>query len=558
MLQLFANTLWYLSYLPEWQTFKSSLSNTEKTQRQLLFHLLQRHAHTFFGRQHHFQTLRSIAEYQASVPFSTQEDYYCTPEEASDNTRLIQTANTHPLTSLHSTHIPEPILYASTLKTEYHHALAPWTVDLFTHNLSLFKGQIYWSIPPLAHHNAYSIAGFPTEFEQDPEALSNLHYHLLNRLLAAPIQLRLITDLETYRYLTLLFLLRSPQLSLISIWNPSFLTALLARLPAWYLRLATDINNGTLTPPRPLPSDLHAQLSALNLPNHRRALEITTICENYQQPATIYNFLWPNLQLIACWTDAQIKKSSNDLRLLFPKARIQNKGLCSTEGFISFPLTKRAGSILAIRSHFFEFLPTTGGKIRLAHELDVDQHYEIVLTTGGGLYRYQTQSIVHIIGYQATCPLLHFVKKTEWISDWFGEKLQHSFVEKTLKHLLFQYKLSPKLALLSCENLADNHYAYVFFIEVATFIPQHTLFNLTWELEKNLQQNPHYTYSRTYEQLDSLRLFRIEREGLETYTKVCNTYDLKTTVLTSKNGWLHLFQGHLFEVEKELGLVSSP
>src|SRR5205085_4734172 len=117
--------------------------------------------------------------------------------------------------------------------------------------------------------------------------------------------------------------------------------------------------------------------------------------------------IWPRLALISCWADAAAGQFLAELRQLFPEVEIQPKGLLATEGFVSFPLTDKPGAALALRCHFFEF-EELGGRCRLAHELDRGGRYRVVVTTAGGLYRYQLGDEVEVVGFLHQCPLIRF------------------------------------------------------------------------------------------------------------------------------------------------------
>ena len=51
--------------------------------------------------------------------------------------------------------------------------------------------------------------------------------------------------------------------------------------------------------------------------------------------------------------------------------------------------------------------------MRLAHELERGRTYSVVVTTGGGLYRYRLGDLVNVVGFEAGCPLLRFVGREE-------------------------------------------------------------------------------------------------------------------------------------------------
>jgi hypothetical protein len=231
---------------------------------------------------------------------------------------------------------------------------------------------------------------------------------------------------------------------------------------------------------------------------------------------------------------------------LFPQARLQGKGLIATEGFVSFPLAGRDGAVVAIRSHFFEFLPTDGGPTRLAHELELGCCYSLILTTGGGLYRYQLHDRVRVVGHMGDCPEIRFLGKEAHISDVFGEKVNEHHLQQTLTGLLSRLNLSPSLVMVACEA-EDNRHAYTLFVE-SPGESEERLQTLGRELEASLEENYQYRYCRDLGQLEPLRVFRIERGGLETYFTRCQAKgqragDVKPLLLQRFNGWASVFEG---------------
>jgi hypothetical protein len=575
MLCAFANTLWYLSNLAESLTFRLAQCNMADTQQKLLLRLLRRNANTDFGRRYGFASIRSTADYQARVPLSTYEDYHDAVSEIGQGRPHVLTQE--PVLLLEptsgSTAATKYIPYTAALKAEFQRAIAPWMVNLFSHHPHLFLGQAYWSVTPVARRNEHTPGGMPIGFEEDSEYLSGWQRLLLQSVLAVPPLVRLIDDMEVFRYVTLLFLLRSRSLALISIWNPTFLMLLVSRLGDWWPQLANDIVGGTLSPPAPLAPDLQRQLIALNQPNRRRAAEIQAIFQTERDPATIHTRLWPHLRIISCWADAQASLYVPELARLFPQAQIQGKGLIATEGFVSLPLVGQAGAALAMCSHFFEFLPPENSipsehnvsNLLLAYELEIGCHYAVVITTGGGLYRYQLHDLVEVVGYLGTCPLLRFVGKEAYVSDWFGEKLNERHVRQALAELFSRHAIQPAFAMVACDEIGATHAcrersgriesaahlksnpAYTLFIEAPTAADD-TLRLLGDNLEAALQENYHYRYCRQLGQLGPLRVFRIDGNALATYLMVCQAHgqragDIKPVALHRLGDWAQFFQG---------------
>src|SRR5262249_23490782 len=154
-------------------------------------------------------------------------------------------------------------------------------------------------------------------------------------------------------------------------------------------------------------------------------------------------------RLISCWADARAAEAAAHVGRLFPQARIQGKGLIATEAFISLPLAGHEGSALAVRSHFLEVAPDDQPCDRtpsLAHELEAGRRYSIIVSTGGGLYRYQLQDVVEVVGHVEQCPLIRFVGRQGYVSDQFGEKLNEAHVATVLRETFEIFGVAPAFA----------------------------------------------------------------------------------------------------------------
>lgn len=548
LLRGIGNGLWLLLSLRSALAFHHALGDVAGTQSRLLLRILRRNSHTEFGRRYGLRSIRSVAEYQDRVPLSTYDDYQ-------DMIGRIGEGRGHVLThdpvqllepTSGSTAPTKLIPYTAELKAEFQRGIAPWVVDLYRHEPRLLWGQAYWSITPAGRQTEHTVGGIPVGFEEDSEYLGGIQRFLVQPIMAVPPSVRLIEDMAAFRYVTLLFLLRSPSLALISVWNPTFLILLVEGLPMWWPRLADDIAHGTLSPPGPLPSDLSAKLGAFNRPDPRRATEIQTVFGSERDQGKIHARLWTHLRVISCWMNSSAAMYVPQVVRLFPQVRLQGKGLIATEGFVSFPLENREGAVVAIRSHFFEFLPADGGPTRLAHELELGRCYSLILTTGGGLYRYQLHDRVQVVGHMGDCPQILFLGKEAHISDLFGEKVNEGHLQQALASLLSRLHLTPSFVMVACEA-EDNRYAYTLFIE-SRGEPEERLRTLGRELEATLQENYQYRYCRDLGQLEPLRVFRIERGALETYFTRCQRHgqragDVKPLLLQRLNGWAGAFEG---------------
>jgi hypothetical protein len=543
-----ANMLWYLACLPQSLAFHYSTRSVAEAQQRLLRSLLRRNAASKYGRQYDFASIRTIAEYQERVPLTNYDDYHPWIARIGDGEPGLLTSE--PVLLLEptsgSTSATKLIPYTASLKAEFQRGIAPWIADLYSHHPALVCGQAYWSVTPVTRHNERSGGGLPIGFEEESEYLSRWQSALTASVFAVPPLVKLIGEMEPFRYVTLLFLLRSRRLALISVWNPTFLSLLVSRLAEWGPSLAEDIARGTIS--APIAERLQLQLRRLNRPDEERAAELTRIFQSAATPRELHTRIWPKLRLISCWSDAYAAAPAQELAQLFPQAQLQGKGLIATESFITFPLMNRDGAVLAVRSHFFEFLPVdqSAASPQLAHEIKSGARYAVVVTTGGGLYRYQLNDLVEVTGFYANCPLLRFIGKEDHISDWFGEKLNAVHVGRVITDALADCDIASQFAILACES-ENAPPAYTLFLEAAKATPD-SLRALGRAIEVGLQENFHYRYCRELGQLGAARVFRIEGGAMESYLSTCmargqRAGDIKPMVLHKDGGWAQVFRG---------------
>ena len=153
--------------------------------------------------------------------------------------------------------------------------------------------------------------------------------------------------------------------------------------------------------------------------------------------------VWPNLNLIGCWTGGTLGHYLPLLGDHYGDARVRDIGLIASEGRTTIPMHDRTSAgVLDVQGAFFEFVPE--GRIDdadppalLADELTPGETYYVLMTTPGGLWRYDIRDVVRCEGYVAPTgsvreirravgpgtPLLTFLSKGRHFSSVTGEKL---------------------------------------------------------------------------------------------------------------------------------------
>ena len=531
-----ATAAWCLSNLPAWWRYRRALDAPAAVQERLLLGYVRRNADTVFGRAHGFGRVRSIGDYQQRVPLMRYEDYEPHVRRVARGEPCVLTAEAVRRLAITSgsTSGAKLIPYTARLHREYARGVGPWIAELYRVRPRLAGGPAYWSITPRLSLPQVPDAVIPVGFEEDSRYLGTVAHRFVERAMAVPGCVGEVADQATHRYLTALLLVRQRELRLISVWHPSYLALLLDEVRARWDRLLADIRDGGSTPPGGLPPHLAVSLGPRLRPDPRRAAELQGAGPDARER------LWPKLGLVSCWGDAAARDPLEDVRRRLPGVSIQPKGLLATEAIVTLPFgDARQARPLAIRSHFFEFIEERG-RAALAHELEPGGTYEVVVTTGGGLYRYRLGDLVRVDGFVGRTPSLSFIGRAAHISDLVGEKLHETFVARVVA-ALFRGARAPAFAMLAPEHTVGGR-SYTLFVDADGDLPP----ALGERLERALRENPHYALAVDLGQLAPARVVRV-RDGYDAFVRRAAARgqrlgDVKPVALDPDGGWGDAFE----------------
>lgn len=565
-----ANLLWFAYATVRATRWQRATRDVARAQAAVLRRLLTSNAETDFGREHHFASIATHAEYQRSVPTATYEDMQPYIERAAaDGHGRVVTAEriTHFALTSGSTQAAKLIPYTGALVSEFQEGIDPWVHYLIRQHPRMLFGKTYWSVTPVGAQQRHTSGGIPVGFEDEQQYFSPLTRWILNSIMAGTSDLAGIDDMEVFRYATLRLLLQERRLSWISIWNPSFFTLLLDPLTEWLPRLIADIRQGTLDVAPQIAAPLRERIARRCVRAPSRARELERLAARWLGRAaterdghghTLYEAIWPDLRLISCWAHGNAALAIPPLRACFPGAAIQPKGLLATEAFITFPFTGDL-SALSLLSHYFEFEEADGAgdrratpAIRRAHELAAGRRYGVIVTTGGGLYRYRLNDVIEVVGHHRQCPLVRFVGRQAKVVDVAGEKLHEDFVQSAITDAFARCGLRPAFWMVAPEGPPVSRPFYTLFVQFeGTASPaEEALCLLAAEADQALRASYHYDYCCRLGQLGGLRLFVIapESNGYHTYLTVCTELgqrlgDIKPTALHAYQRWSARYTG---------------
>ncbi len=559
-----ANLLWFLYSAGMSRKWERATRDVSGTQQVVLKRIVSSNADAEFGREHHFTDIASVDAYQYRVPIRSYEDFTPYIERITEgrpqvlfSENILQFA----LTS-GSTQASKLVPYTKALVSEFQEGIDPWIYYLFRSFPRMLFGKAYWSVTPVGERKSFTIGGISIGFDDEQQYFSPLTRWILDSIMAVPSQLAQLRDMEIFRYVTLRLLLQEKLLSWVSVWNPSFLTLLLDPLPQWFSRLTEDIRHGALSVASEIELPLRHVILAFCKRNLDRANELASLYAAWQSKPltepntsgrTFYEAMWPRMQLISCWAHGSAAHALPRLKAYFPHAVIQPKGLLATEAFISFPF-KDDVSALSLLSHFFEFeeVDEAAPTIKLAHELQAGRRYSVVVTTGGGLYRYRLNDLIEVVDFYQRCPLIRFVGRQSKVVDICGEKLNEEYVRATVADVLKKHELKVAFWMMAPEWPGGAGPFYTLFIQfdADAVIDERQLRSVAHEIDEVMQESYHYEYCRRLGQLDSCRLFVIAPhiDTFHTYLTVCTGLgqrlgDIKPTALHAYQGWSNQFTG---------------
>lgn len=474
--------------------FETSACELERTQSELLLDILTRNAKTTYGRNYAFEEIKSTSDYQEKVPVVDYDDleHDIDAQSRGENTLCSDSVVFYEKTG-GSTSGQKKLPYTPSALQALQRAVDPWLFDLAQNRPAATLGRSYWSISPVGRTSDNTPDGTPVGAPSDLAFLTPTIQQAFANLMSVPAQVSQLQDISEWRYHTLFGLIADENLSLISLWNPSFLTLLIDGLPDLTERLYHDLTCGDSD------STLDVDFSAA-IKNRCDTRSMLLRTQSALSNGVIdTSKLWPNLDTISCWTHGSASHTLLALQHQFPNTYIQPKGLLSTEAVVSIPLEGCIAPVLAVNSAFFEFKDHSGA-IRFAHQLEIDKTYEVIVTTFGGLYRYALGDMVTVKGFYRELPCLEFIGRHGVLSDLCGEKINDAFVATCLQ-------IVPGFSLLVA-NPPESPPGYRLLVD-ADQIDGSSVTSLCEDVEASLQRNPQYAYARHLEQLEPLTVIRI-------------------------------------------------
>jgi hypothetical protein len=403
---MIASLLFRLSY----RRFLAATRDPLREQARCLRRVLRQASRTAIGRQHDFAGLARlddatmIARYRERVAIrgsaAMREDLDAV--YAGDWSRLCPS---------------EPVYFAMTAGSTGRFKYVPVTRELrrdLGRGALVYYGAIEAANPELRGLKAQFLVG-SAEGGRSPTGIpqgfaSGFNYKNLPGFLRSkfvlPYWIFTLPDATDRAYAAGRILAERADLGVLCAISPVNLINLRVALEQRVERLCQDLRDGTLTVDgvAALPSVYRGR------PDPARA---EAIAEAWRRNGSLpLDLLFPALRLLVCWQGGSMSYYLTELKDHLGAHDLFEFPLSASEGLFAIPFRRNeAGGIAAITTHFLEFVPEEGGAARTVDQLEQGETYRLVITTSGGLYRYDMEDIVRVTGCHERTPVLEFVSR---------------------------------------------------------------------------------------------------------------------------------------------------
>jgi hypothetical protein len=411
--------------------FEQASLNCEKSQLERLLTIVNSNANSLYGKEHSFSSIKTFSDFKKAAPLTTYEDLLPYVSRSMEGEKSILTEET-------------PFMFATTSGTIGNRKFIPITRSYMEEfrQASIVSGfHLLKNYPGITQGAVLSIFSTAEEAQTTGRipygAISGRLYLdepglIKKHISPIPYEVFLIADYESRYYAILRCALMLP-ISCIYTLNPSTIVLLAKTLENNARRLIDDIARGSINADNELSPSTRLALIPFLKADPERANFLEKLFEQKQFKP---NKIWPQLSIIACWTKAAASFYLQDFPQYFDDTPVCDITYGASEGRGTVYLGSQA-QCLAIRSHFYEFIEE--GEIEkdnpetlAAWELETDKNYYIVFTTSGGLYRYNLNDVVKVVGWHHSTPLLEFLHKGGNICSFTGEKLTEAQVTEAV------------------------------------------------------------------------------------------------------------------------------
>ena len=498
--------------------FEDATKDPMRTQEKVLLDYISRNKNTEYGKKYNFSKIESIEDYRRLVPvtdYTGISDYAYRMARGEKNVLTAEDPVFFGRTS-GTTGKPKLIPVTKYSRSKKAELMALWSYYISRDHPDVTKGKIFAIIDPEV--KTLTESGLPAGPENG-HAYENLPY-IIKSICAVPYEVFEIEDYNT-RYYSILRIAIGCNVTTVATLNPSALIILCEKIKEWQYRIIGDIEKGTLDESLKMDLRIRAAIEKKLKPDPARADELRKIIS--EKGELLPKYFWKDLTLIECWKGGTVKLYLKGLPHYFGDLPIRDFGCLSTETRNSIPITDEgAGGVLALETNFYEFIPKEDvhkkdRRVLLCDQLERGRDYLLIVTTAGGLYRYDTDDVVRVDNFFNRTPVIEFIQKAQNAISITGEKVYESHINEAVNNAAGELKLNVKF-FSSCVQMEDDPPRYIFLVEFGGALSRDVKKAFLKRVEEELRRcNLEYEDTRERLELGSPILKVVRTGGFEKY-----------------------------------------
>jgi GH3 auxin-responsive promoter len=179
---------------------------------------------------------------------------------------------------------------------------------------------------------------------------------------------------------------------------------------------------------------------------------------------------WPNVALINIWKQGNFARLIKQIDGYYSDQTVLREfGYQASEARAGIVLGNNWDySVLAAHMYHFEFIPeeerdSSNTPTLLAHELEIGKRYFILFSNTSGLYRYDINDLIEVIGMYNEFPLFKFIQKGEGTTSLTGEKITEAQIIQAIEDSAHIYNIDVKFYTMFCDLNEQQYRLYVEF-----------------------------------------------------------------------------------------------
>ncbi|MFA5085283.1 MAG: GH3 auxin-responsive promoter family protein, partial [Candidatus Omnitrophota bacterium] len=373
-----------------------------KTQKKLLFGIIKKNRNTLYGKKYGFSSIKTVEDFQKKVPVNNYESLRPYIKKILRGEHGVLTKDKAIFFGITSgtTNRPKFIPVTKYSRRQKSKVMSVWLYRVLTDHPEALKGKALVIMSPAVE--GYAPSGVPYGSESG-DAYKNMP-SLVKDHYALPYEVFCIKDYEA-RYYTMLRIGIEANVTNISTMNPLTILVLCQKINRYAKDIIEDIGKGSLNRSLNIEPGIRETIEKTLKPNPERAEFLEKLLA--EKGLLLPKDFWKDLALIACWTGGTVGLYLKEFIKYFPEdIRMRDFGYVSTEARISVPISDDGPSgILTAGSNFYEFIPEEDIEKTEPRYLTVDKlkkggRYYIIFTTPGGLYRYNIDDIIRVVGFR--------------------------------------------------------------------------------------------------------------------------------------------------------------